>query len=128
MVVTANPGSAAAPRLLLRLEGLAVLILSLALYRETHTGWLWFALFFFSPDVSMLGYLRGPGIGALLYNAAHWYLAPLALAAAAWLAHAPALWPAVFLWTAHIGLDRLLGFGLKYPTAFGHTHLGRTGR
>ena len=29
------------------------------------------------------------------------------------------------IWTAHIGMDRLLGFGLKYPTRFQDTHLQR---
>jgi hypothetical protein len=124
-----NPGSVATgPRLLLRLEGLAVLTLSVALYRETSAGWMWFAILFLTPDVSMLGYLRGPRLGALLYNSAHTYFAPLAIATIAYLAPASALWPAVFIWTAHIGFDRLLGYGLKYPTAFGHTHLGTVGR
>jgi hypothetical protein len=107
---------------------LAVLALSVLLYREAHAGWLLFAIFFLSPDISMLGYLGGPRPGALLYNAAHTYFAPLAIAAIAYLAPASALWPAVFIWTAHIGFDRLLGYGLKYSTAFGHTHLGTVGR
>ena len=28
------------------------------------------------------------------------------------------------VWLAHIGLDRLLGMGLKYNDRFAHTHLG----
>jgi hypothetical protein len=29
---------------------------------------------------------------------------------------------------AHVGMDRAVGYGLKYPTAFGRTHLGVVGR
>ena len=29
------------------------------------------------------------------------------------------------IWLGHIGMDHALGYGLKYPTAFGDTHLQR---
>ena len=32
------------------------------------------------------------------------------------------------IWLAHIGIDRALGYGLKYSAGFGFTHLGRIGR
>ena len=116
------------PRLLLRLEGAAILAASAWLYALSDAGWLLFALLFLAPDVAMLGYLGGPRLGAALYNAAHTYALPALLAAAGALAGAPVLVALALVWTAHIGLDRMLGYGLKYPTRFGDTHLGPIGR
>lgn len=110
----------------LRVEGLAVLLVATWLYvREGH-GWIPFALLFFSPDVGFVGYLAGPRAGAVSYNAAHSYIGPLTLAAAA-LAGGTSPWLAL-IWGAHIGFDRALGYGLKYPTGFFDTHLGRMWR
>lgn len=110
----------------LRLEGLIVLLVAISLYARGDHSWILFAALFFVPDVSFAGYLAGPRVGAVIYNMAHSYVGPLVLAAA-FLAdgRTPEL---ALIWTAHIGFDRALGFGLKYPTAFGDTHLGRIGR
>lgn len=115
-------------RTLLRLEGLAVLALSVAAYAQFGAGWGWFALLFLLPDLSFLGYLAGPRVGALAYNAAHSYAGPLALLAASMLGAMPALLAIALVWCAHIGFDRALGYGLKYASGFGDTHLGRIGR
>ena len=84
-----------------------------------------FAWLILVPDLSMLGYFIGPRWGARLYNAGHTYLSP----AVAWLAlhlTAPAYaLPIALIWAVHIGVDRLLGFGLKYETGFRDTHIGR---
>lgn len=112
----------------LRAEGLAVLALSVVLYWLIDGSWLWFALLFLLPDVTFAAYLAGPRRGATAYNLAHTLAIPVGLAAAALLLEtAPAVHVAL-IWSAHIGLDRALGFGLKYPTAFGDTHLARAGR
>jgi hypothetical protein len=71
----------------------------------------------------MLGYLAGSRVGAALYNAAHTYLTPGVLLAIGLLAAQQQLVPLAFIWTAHIGIDRFLTFGLKYPTRFAGTHL-----
>lgn len=110
-------------KVLLRLEGLAVLIVAVLLYWHWQFGWLRFAWLFLLPDISMAGYLAGKRVGAIIYNAMHTYVGPLALAALA-LAGQSQLTPYALIWIAHIGLDRMLGFGLKYPTGFGDTHLG----
>ena len=86
------------------------------------------AALFLVPDFSMLGYLLNPKIGAAGYNVVHSYFAPLALAAAALATNHQAILPFLCIWTAHIALDRALGYGLKYPTAFSHTHLGLLGK
>ena len=87
----------------------------------------WFLLLFLGPDLSLLGYLRGPRVGAATYNAVHSYVGPLltAVCALTWSSGAAAA--GALTWTAHIGLDRMLGFGLKYPSGFRHTHLGPIG-
>lgn len=114
-------------RLLLRAEGLVVLAASVAAYAQFGAGWGWFAALFLLPDVSFLAYLAGPRWGALAYNAAHSYLGAVALLAVGVLAASPMLLTAALVWCAHIGFDRLLGYGLKYSAGFGHTHLGRLG-
>jgi len=117
-----------APRTILRAEGLAALAVSLALFAHVGGSWGMFAALFLAPDLAMLGYLAGPTLGAAAYNAAHSYVGPALLAGAAMLAGADLVLALALVWTAHIGFDRALGYGLKHPTAFGDTHLGRAGR
>ncbi len=113
---------------ILRLEGLAAVVGAVGLYAHAGFSWPLFVVLFLAPDLGMLGYLAGPRVGAAAYNVVHTYVAPLVLAAAgALFASEPAV--AVALnWAAHIGFDRALGYGLKYPTRFVDTHLGRVGR
>jgi len=113
------------PRLLLHAEGLVVLIAATVAYGKLGASWGLFALLFLAPDVAALGYLRGHAVGAWAYNTLHTYLGPALLAAAAAALDAPGLYPFVLIWFAHIGFDRLLGYGLKYPSAFKDTHLHR---
>ncbi|MBO0751473.1 MAG: DUF4260 domain-containing protein [Bradyrhizobiaceae bacterium] len=120
--------SQTAMRLLLRLEGAAALATAVAFYAHGGFSWLMFAALFLAPDVSMLAYLAGPRAGAAVYNAAHTYALPLPLLAAGLLTGAPTLTAAALIWIAHIGFDRALGYGLKYASGFGDTHLGRIGR
>lgn len=113
-------------RLWLRLEGLMALLLAIYLYAHQGASWVAFGVLFFAPDASFAGYLAGPRIGAALYNVAHNYVGPLILAAT--LLGAGIGLPLALVWAAHIGFDRTLGYGLKYPCAFGDTHLGRIGQ
>ena len=71
----------------------------------------------------MVGYLANPRVGAAVYNLVHTYGGPLALYAYAIGTHNTQLVQLALIWTAHIGFDRMLGFGLKYPTRFKDTHL-----
>jgi hypothetical protein len=128
-VSTPAPGAVTGgARRWLRLEGLAVLAVAAVLYHGIGSGWGWFALLFLLPDLGFAGYLAGPRVGAAAYNALHSYAVPLALVLVAQAAGAAALLPFALIWGAHIGFDRMLGYGLKYPGAFGDTHLGRIGR
>ncbi|MEO8022567.1 DUF4260 domain-containing protein [Polaromonas sp.] len=124
-----SPGSVGGGvRWLLRLEGLAVLALAVAAYMQFGAGWAFFAWLFLLPDLSFLAYLNGPRTGALAYNAAHSYAGALGLLALGVLGAMPLALAAGLVWCAHIGLDRALGYGLKYAEGFGSTHLGRLGR
>ena len=116
------------PRGLLRLEGAVLLGLSILLYARLDRSWWLFVLLLLAPDVGMLGYVRGTRVGAVAYNLFHTYAAPAALAAIGIVAEDHLLIALSLIWFAHIGLDRALGYGLKYPEGFEHTHLGRIGR
>ena len=113
-----------APQTLLRLEGLAVLALTVFAYSQIGAGWALFAILFLVPDLSMLGYLAGPRAGAILYNLGHSYLLPAAIGAVGLAIGTPLLTSVALIWVAHIGFDRMVGYGFKYSDAFKHTHLG----
>jgi len=115
-------------RALLRLEGLAALAVATAIYARLGFSWPSFALFFLAPDLAMLAYLAGPRAGAFAYNLVHTYALAIALTVAGFFAGAPAATACGLIFIAHIGFDRALGYGLKYPTGFGDTHLDRIGR
>jgi uncharacterized protein DUF4260 len=117
------------PKAILRLEGAAVFIASVFLYREAAQGpWPLYLVLWLVPDLAVAAYVFGPRIGAAAYNAAHFYGFPIALAAAGIFGDRAILYQLALIWFSHIGLDRALGLGLKYPSAFGDTHLGTMGR
>jgi hypothetical protein len=124
----ASIGAAGGVRGMLRLEGLALLAGAAGLYASLGGGWPMFVVLFLVPDLSFAGYLAGPRIGAAAYNAAHSTLGPLLLGAAGLFLHDVQLQQIACIWGAHVGFDRALGYGLKYATGFGDTHLGRIGR
>jgi hypothetical protein len=113
------------PRRLLRLEGLAVLAGALALYFHLDFGWPLLVVLILVPDLSMLGYLASPRAGSVTYDLAHTEVWPVCLAVAGVLGGTDALVQVGLIWLAHIGVDRVLGYGLKYPTDFKDTHLQR---
>jgi hypothetical protein len=121
-----SPAAAGGVRLTLRAEGLAIFAVALALFAHAGYSRGLFAALFLIPDLSLLGYLVGSRRGAVIYNAAHSLLGPILLGIGALLA-LPSAIPYALIWAAHVGFDRALGYGLKYGTAFGHTHLGRIG-
>lgn len=120
------------PMLILRMEGLAVLAVACLAYARVAPGqgWGWgmFALLFLLPDLSMLGYAGGKRLGAIVYNVGHSYLTPALLAAAGYWQGETRTSVIALIWIAHIGFDRLAGYGLKYASGFGDTHLGRRGK
>ncbi|KJC62095.1 hypothetical protein UP10_01545 [Bradyrhizobium sp. LTSPM299] len=126
---TAETGAATGGvRTLLRLEGLVLFLGMTLLYYQWEGSWLVYVLLFLVPDLSFAAYLAGPRIGAIAYNAAHTYLAPVALMTFGFAGSGPLVLSIAMIWLAHIGIDRALGYGLKYSNGFGFTHLGRIGK
>lgn len=115
-------------RTVLRLEALCVLTAALIAYSKVGSGWSTFALFFFAPDISFMGYVANKRVGAISYNLAHSYIGSVACLVAGSVLSDPTLVSAGIIWCAHVGFDRALGYGLKYAEGFGFTHLGRIGR
>jgi len=115
----------ARPERILRLEGGVVLLGSILTYfLLLHGHWGLFALLILVPDLSLLGYAgKNTRVAAGAYNIVHTYAFPAILLLAAWRWHSPFSAKIAAVWTAHIAMDRLLGFGLKYPQAFKPTHL-----
>lgn len=113
----------------LRLEGLALLMAATIAYHALDGSWWFYALLFFAPDVAFLGYLAGPRFGAVCYNLLHSTIGPLLLAVAAWWLGGGipqgVMMLVAAIWIAHVGFDRMLGYGLKFTSGFKDTHLGR---
>lgn len=128
LVPTTTPAVSGLPLRILRSEGLVLFFAALAAYfAGLEEPWWLVPLLLFVPDLFMAGYARSHRVGAWLYNFAHSYPAPAALGGLASIASEP-LWQGVALiWFAHIGMDRALGYGLKYQSHFKDTHLGRIG-
>lgn len=112
----------------LRLEGLVAFAASIAAYQYLGGNWWLFAALLLAPDLAMLGALAGEKTGARLYNLTHTYTLPAVLAAAGGLSGAMWLVEVALIWAAHIGMDRAIGYGLKYPGFDHHTHLGLIGK
>ena len=110
------------PGFLLRLEGAVVLAMALLLYGLQGGSWLLFALLLLAPDLSMLGYLAGKRLGTALYNLFHIYLLPAGLVLYGLLGANPLVLSLSLIWLAHIGMDRMVGYGLKYESGFKDTH------
>jgi hypothetical protein len=127
-VDTVAPAVAGMPRALLRIEGVSIFTIATVMYWRLGETWWLFAILFLAPDLSFFAYLEGARVGAAIYNLLHTIVGPILLALAGlFVPYEPAMAVAL-IWLAHCGADRALGYGLKYETGFGFTHLGRVGR
>jgi hypothetical protein len=113
------------PRVLLRAEGAAVALGCACLYFHAGYPWWLLAALILAPDLSMVGYVAGATVGAVSYNAAHTYVTPVAVAVVGVTVDARVAIELSLIWLVHIGFDRAIGYGLKYPGAFKETHLQR---
>jgi hypothetical protein len=116
------------PRWWLRLDGIVLFAGALGLFATTQQPWWLIPLVILLPDAFMLGYAGGTRVGAFVYNLGHSYLAPAILTGIGLRSNRDVLTALGLLWFAHIGMDRIAGYGLKYDDAFGHTHLGFIGK
>ena len=113
---------------LLKLEELAQLLLAVFVFAHLPFAWWMLPATFLLPDLSMLGYLAGPRVGAVSYNLVHHKALAIAVGLAGWMLGLPVLMLAGTVLLFHSSFDRLLGYGLKYSTGFQDTHLGRVGK
>lgn len=116
------------PIYFLRIEAALVFMLSLYFYHLHSVSWWIFGLFILAPDLFMIGYIRNSHAGALIYNIGHSYISPIILLVVEFIAQTSSLIPFIIIWIAHIAMDRMMGYGLKYDDSFSHTHLGMIGR
>lgn len=116
------------PIVLLKLEGLAVFLLALFIYWQQSFSWTLFCSTVLLPDLALLGYLYNAKFGTTAYNITHSKLLPSALAVVAIVTGNIFFSALALIWFVHIGVDRMLGYGLKYPEGFKVTHLGTIGK
>lgn len=119
-------GTVSGVRRHLHLNGAAILGAAIVGYATLEASWWLFFALLFVPDVWMIGYLANPRVGAELYNVGHSLVIPALLIGAGLVASSLHLAVETgVIYAAHIGLDRVLGFGYKYPTEFSDTDIGR---
>lgn len=113
-------------------QRLESLLLAIGIIVVTVAGfgfaWWWPFALFLVFDLSALGYVAGPAVGAALYNAGHSYIGPVLAAGAFAITGADWVMIGALAWAFHIAADRALGYGLKHPDDFTHTHLGWVGK
>jgi hypothetical protein len=125
---SSTPAVAGKPLVLLKFEGAVLLVAATVLFWRSGTSWWFYVILFLAPDLSFAGYLAGPRWGAVIYNAVHSIIGPMALAVTGILTRTPIETALALIWLAHIGFDHMLGYGLKYDRGFKFTHLGRIGQ
>ncbi len=113
------------PSYLLRAEGVAVVVAAVTLYFYAGYPWWLLLVLALAPDVSMLGFAVDQRAGTATYDAAHTYVTPVLLGAFGVVAEGDLAVQVALIWIAHIGVDRTIGYGLKYPSGFKDTHLQR---
>lgn len=112
-------------RYILQAEGAAIFVLALVIYTHLGGSWWLFGALILTPDLSMVGYVLGLKVGAFCYNFAHAYILPVALTMIGVYLNDILLSYIAVIWFAHIGMDRMIGYGLKYSSGFKHTHFTR---
>lgn len=112
----------------LKLEEFGMFVLGIALFAVTEFSWWVFPALIFVPDLSMAGYLLNSRAGAFVYNLFHHKGIAIVVYIIGLMINNAVLLLAGIILFAHSSLDRMLGYGLKYPDSFTNTHLGRIGK
>ena len=110
-----------------RAESALVAALAATTFVELRFDWWWLVVLFLAFDVSMVGYVHSPRVGAWTYNTVHTYALPAGVGVAAVATESRGLAFLALVWAFHIAVDRGLGYGLKFRDRFTHTHLGEIG-
>jgi hypothetical protein len=111
---------------LLQLEELAqfIIVVFAFYYQPIHLSWWLWPIVFLTPDLGMVGYLANPAVGAITYNLTHHKMVAIILILLGYFINNNSIILAGLVIYGHSSFDRMLGYGLKYPDAFKHTHLG----
>lgn len=112
----------------IKLEEAAFFAAALLAFAKLDLSWWLFLGLLFVPDISALGYLAGPRLGALSYNLIHHRALALLFYFLGFSAANSTLLLASIILFAHSSLDRVFGYGLKYSDSFQNTHLGKIGK
>ncbi|MFL5748244.1 MAG: DUF4260 domain-containing protein [Niastella sp.] len=113
---------------LIALEEAAMLALSIYLFSRLSFAWWVYLALILTPDLSMIGYMVNTKVGAWLYNFFHHKAVAIVLyIAGAYLNNEVVQLIGLILF-GHSSMDRMLGYGLKYPDSFQNTHLGLIGK
>jgi hypothetical protein len=111
---------------LLHAEGAAVLGAAIYLYFWQFDGpWQLYVPLLLSPDLGMVGYLRNTRLGSVTYNATHSYLLGIVLVTVGVGTGNDLPVQLGLIAASHVGMDRMLGYGLKYAGKFKDTHMQR---
>lgn len=112
---------------LLKSEECGLVLLSLLVFSQTSFAWWWYPVLILAPDIGMIGYLKNPKTGAVLYNLFHHQGIAVLFIGLGWVMGSDMALLAGTILLGHSALDRIFGYGLKYPDSFHNTHLGRIG-
>jgi Domain of unknown function (DUF4260) len=113
---------------LLSLEEVAQFLLGIWLFSRLDFAWWWFPALLLLPDLSMIGYLINPKIGAWIYNFFHHKLLGIIILIFGYYTDNQQVTLIGVILFAHSAMDRIFGYGLKFDDAFTNTHLGKIGK
>lgn len=125
MTHTEDKKGLSTPAMMLRLEGLAVLLLAVFAYSRLEFSWLVFFLLLLWPDIAIVAYAINKDLGTAVYNLLHTYTMPIIFITVSIVFSWTFGIQFALIWFAHIGMDRLVGYGLKYRSEFKDTHITR---
>lgn len=112
---------------LIKVEEAAQFALSIFLFTQLPFAlWVYPALLLV-PDVSMIGYVMNPKIGAFFYNLFHHKAVAIVIGLLGFYLGNDFILLAGIILFGHSAMDRMFGYGLKFNTGFGDTHLGEIG-
>ncbi len=114
-----------APRVLLRIEGAVVALGALVAYGHFGGSWWMFVILIMLPDTALFGYLIDNRVGVVCYDAVHTSFPAALMAIVGLLDDSRTLMCLAAIWLAHIGIERMMGLGLRYGDGFAYTHLGK---
>ncbi|AJH74196.1 MULTISPECIES: DUF4260 domain-containing protein [Bacillus cereus group] len=110
---------------IIHFEGLVVFLAAIYTYSLYEFSWIIFWVFLLAPDLSMLAYGINNQVGANIYNLFHTYIISILIVIIGVYFKIDTVIMIGLIWTAHIGMDRMFGYGLKYETDFKDTHIQR---